>query len=233
MIYILHGENISKSRSLIVNQQKKLAIETKTEVDINDITANQLYEMGVAGSLFGDMPFIVLDVTAYRKQSAEDYINALNRLPTETNIIIFAQKTLSKTNPFLSSAEILNAKVLTNTIEEDSNVFRFVDNLFAKNRTATYQELNRLENAGTDQFWIFSMILYGLRNIFNYVYDSPKLDKMKSFQIDKLKKQSEKFSKETVQKLFNDLYGIEKRAKTGSIEIDMFLTSAIEKVLNS
>ena len=233
MIYIVHGDNLAKSRLLITNQQKKVGIETKTETTINDVTPSQIYELGASTSLFGEPPFVVIDITGFRKQSADDYITTLKKLPATAHIILLAQKTLPKSNPFLAAVTTLDAKVIVNTIEDDSNIFRLADYVFSKNRTASYKELYKLSGAGTDNFYIFSMLLFGLRGLFNYIYDSPKVAKLKEFQLAKFKKQAAGFSQTTIKMLFYELYELEKKAKTGLLDPELFVTCAVEKVLNS
>lgn len=57
MIYIVHGDDYPKSRKLIINQQKKLAMGLKTERDVSDITPKELYEIACSFDIFGNAPF--------------------------------------------------------------------------------------------------------------------------------------------------------------------------------
>lgn len=233
MIYIVHGEDTSKSRALILNHQKKLGVSNKILLDIKNTTANEVYEKSLSNSLFGEVPLIVLDVTEAGKSGLESFIEALKKIPENTTVIVFSAKPLSKTNIFIGNAESLKAKVLENSVFADANIFRFTDVLYSKNRASTYKELNKLILEEFDPFYIFSMVLYGLRNIAKVLWQSPSTQKMKPFQIDKTRTMLSGFSANKVKELFTDFYAIEKKAKTGQIPIEMMLTLSVEKVLNS
>jgi DNA polymerase III delta subunit len=233
MIYIVHGEDTSKSRALILNHQKKLGTPSRINLNIKDTSPNEVYENSVSTSLFGDAPLVVLDVSDAGRNDYKSFIDAFKKVPETATIIIFSTKALSKTNVFISSATELNAKVLENSVFADANIFKFTDVLYSKNRVATYKEMNKLLLEEYDPFYIFSMILYGLRNMAKVLWDAPSTRKMKSFQTDKTKGMLNQFSESKIKLLFNELYDIEKKAKTGQIPIDMLLTLSVEKVLNS
>jgi len=90
MIYIVHGDDISKSRILIQNQQKKLNIEARIEIDITDITPDAVYEKSCSNDLFGNLPFIVLDITSAGRMNMDKYIEILEKAPIATTIIVLS-----------------------------------------------------------------------------------------------------------------------------------------------
>ncbi len=233
MIYIVHGEDTSKSRALILNHQKKLGVSAKILLDIKNTTPSEVYEKSISGSLFGEAPLVVLDVTEAGRGEYKSFIGAIKKVPENTTLIIFSSKSLSKTNIFVAGANDLKAKIFENNVFADANVFRFTDVLYSKNRSGTYKELNKLILEEYEPFYIFSMILYGLRNIAKVLWQAPSVQKMKPFQLDKTKVILNKFSANKVKELFVDFYGIEKKSKTGQIPIEMMLTLGVEKVLNS
>jgi DNA polymerase III delta subunit len=233
MIYIVHGEDTSKSRSLILNHQKKLGVPEKVLLDVKSASPNELYERSISTSLFGEAPLIILDVTDAGRSNMEGFIETMKKIPEATTLIVFSTKQLSKTNAFISNAAQLKAKVLENTVFADANIFKFTEVLYSKNRPGTYRELNKLLSEDYDPFYIFSMVLYGIRNLAKVLWSAPSTHKMKPFQLDKNRATLEHFSEDKVKQLFADLYDIEKKAKTGQVPIDMMLTLGIEKVLNS
>jgi DNA polymerase III delta subunit len=232
MIYIVHGDNSSQSRALILNQQKKLGVETRIEIEADQITPEQLYEKTVSSDLFGNLPFIVLDVTNINKQAQELFIKIFKRIPDKTNLIIYSQKTLTKTSPILTMVDDSDVKLVASSKETKSNIFKFVDNLFYKNRSETYLELEKLVHENADPFYIISMILYGARTLANYIYDSPAAVSMKPFVKSKVEKQSKAFTKDSVKTIFNNLYEIDKKTKVGELSPDLAVTIAVEKILS-
>ena len=173
MIYIVHGEDTSKSRALILNHQKKLGVATKILLDIKSATPNEVYEKSISNSLFGETPLVVLDVTEAGRGEYKSFIGAIKKIPENTTLIIFSPKSLPKTNVFIANAKDLKAKILENNVFADANIFRFTDVLYSKNRVGTYKELNKLILEEYEPFYIFSMILYGLRNIAKVLWQAP------------------------------------------------------------
>jgi DNA polymerase III delta subunit len=207
MIYVVHGDNLSYSRKIILNQQKKLGETARTEVSVADITPQDLQNLVTSPDLFGTPPFIVLDISELKRTNPKDYIEVIKQTPEEATLIILSPKELGKTSPFLALA-VNGAKIILNKTQPKSNVFKLVDSLFKGFRKAAYKELQTLTLEDQDPFYIFSMILYGAR------------------------KNSGNFEPEQLKALFNELYSVDKKAKTGEIPIDMMLTLTVEKVLS-
>jgi len=239
MIYIVHGDDLSKSRVLIVNQQKKSNVETKTEVGINDISPTKLVELATSGDLFGNTPFIVLDITNAGKLDLNPYVEKLVGLPAQAGLpqkatlIILSAKPLSNTNPFIKNVSKLKAKIIENERKPEGNIFRFIDYLFLKKRKLAYKEAANLSKEGLDPFYIFSMLLYEARNVASVIFDSPKLYKLSPFAKSKAVSHSKSFSEAKIKRLFNDFLTIDKQTKVGEITPDLMLMLAMEKVLNS
>lgn len=233
MIYIVHGEDTPKSRALIVNHQKKLNNVSRINLDLKNISPEQLYEKCVSNSLFGEAPLVVLDITDNKKTDISDYIEKLTKIPDETTLIIYCAKLLGKTNPFIKNADAIKAKVIENNTFSDANVFKFTDALFEKNRIQAYKELNKLTLKGFDPFYIFSMTMFGLRSIAKSVWKAPSVLKQKPFQISKNQGLARRFSSENLDNFFEYFYDLEKKTKTGVITPELMLTLSVEKVLNS
>jgi DNA polymerase III delta subunit len=213
MIYIVHGEDLPKSRALILNHYKKSGLESKVEVEITDITPEKLYELTHTSDIFGSPQYVVLDVSKAGRLNVEKYIEVLEKTPESVVVVVLSSKALGKMNAFIKESARLNAKVIENALEPESNIFKFVDAVYSKNRTKAYQELQKLLKEDKDQFYIFAMILYGLRTAKSRF--------------------AANFSESVVKNLFTELYRLDKQVKTSDIDSETMLTLAIEKVLNS
>jgi DNA polymerase III delta subunit len=207
MIYIVHGENFSYSRNIILNQQKKLRSSSRTEIAINDISPNQLKDVCNSFDMFGTPPFIVLDISKAGRMNLEPYIEAVTNLPVETTLIIMSSKDLPVGNFFIKNAAKIGAKVVKNERKISSNIFKFIDSVFNGRRETIYKELSKLMKDDVDQFYLFSMILYGARKNHN------------------------KFGDNGLKTLFMELYKIDKNVKTGNISPELFIPYTIEKIL--
>lgn len=233
MVYIVHGDNPSLSRALIQNQQKKLETESKIEIDINDTSPEDFFEKTHSGDLFGKSPFVVLDVTKAGRTNVEKYIEVLKNVPKETVIIVYSEKSLSSTNAFIKRCKEMDAKVISNDVEKDSNIFKFIDALFYKNRQTAYKELRKLKTNQSSPFEIFPMILYGLRTIAGAKFNSPSFMKTGGFVKNKATTQAKGFSQDQIKKLFMIMYELDRGSKFGEVDPEMLVTLATESVLNS
>lgn len=231
MIYIVHGDDISKSRILIKNQQKKLNADSMIELNIADTTPNQLSEKTHSNDLFGNPPFIVLDVTNMGRMNVDGFIEKIKTIPSEATLIILSDKNLSKTNAFIKSASAFNAKVNASELTPQGNIFRFIDALFYKQRGKTYNELSKLLEEQVSPFEIFPMILYGIRSVAAAKLNSPSFVKKASFIKAKAQGQAKLYSKEDILRIFNELQEIDRGTKLGEYDPEMALNLAVERIL--
>jgi DNA polymerase III delta subunit len=233
MIYLVHGEDVPKTRALIVNQQKKLKVETKTELEINDTTPQTLESSIMSRSLFGDAPFILLDVTKAGRKKMDEYIEVLKKTSKDTTVIIVAYKDLPKTNAFIKSQNALKLKIIKNEKIPSSNVFRFLDALADKSRKRTYRELSKLIKEDQDEMYLIAMVQYMFRNLAYGIFKSPQFNKINPYVKNKTKAQLKNFTQPEIKNLYNEIYNIDKNTKTGVMDPSNGLTLAVEKVLNS
>jgi DNA polymerase III delta subunit len=230
MIYIVHGEDLSYSRNIILNQQKKLGMPARIEVSVSDVSPQQLQENITTFDIFGTPPFIVLDVSGSGRMKLDDYVKILEKTPDKTTLIILSSKELSKTNAFIKNASKLGAKVVLAQKKPSSNVFRFVDYIYNGSRRQAYQEYKKLMEDGEDSFYLLSMILYGLRNISYAKYNSPEFGKIAPFAKSKAIEQSKHYEEKEIVKLYKDLYKLDKELKTGIILPEAAIPLIMEKI---
>ncbi|MBW6441920.1 hypothetical protein K0B04_03415 [Patescibacteria group bacterium] len=233
MIYIVHGEDLSKSRALIQNQQKKSGIETRLEFNISDITAENLFEKSCSNDLFGNPPFIVLDVTSAGRLNMDSFIEKMEKIPDSTTLIILSGKTLPKTNAFIKNSLKLKAKMNLNEKAPQSNIFNFVDAVFYKQRNKAYSELNKLYKDQVSPFEILTMIFYGLRTVASAKFESPSHKKAHNFVKRKTASQSKLFSDTQLLEIIEKLRKIDIKSKLSEIDEELLIPMVIETVLNS
>lgn len=233
MIYIVHGDDISKSRILIQNQQRKLGIESRIEVDVTEITPENLYEKACSNDLFGNPPFIVLDITNAGRSNLEPFVKSMEKIPPTTTLIILSNKTLTKTNVFMKETERLKAKLNLSEMAPKSNIFNLIDAIFSKKRDSSYTELSKLMKDQIPPFEILSMIFYGLRTVSSAKFGSPSYKKMHDFVKRKASSQSDKFSDQELRNIFEKLRKLDMKSKLSEVDEELLVPLAIEIVLNS
>ena len=231
MIYILHGDNLSAIRTYILKLQQELNAESKSELTL-DQSADDVYSATASADFFGNNPFVTLDISDLGRKNADAYIEVLTKVPADTTLIIFSNKELGKANAFLKAAPELKARTLVFNDVPKSNVFKFVDAVFSKNRKLAYLELSNLEEDGEDAFYIFSMLMYGLRNLVYLKFDSAMQHKISPFMKSKFVRFSQGFEGGEIKSLYQDLYDMEVKAKTGRINLALMIPLSVEKILN-
>jgi DNA polymerase III delta subunit len=230
MIYIVHGEDLSYSRNIILNQQKKLGSPARTEISLSKTTPEHLKEISATFDIFGTPPFIVLDISDAGRMNLDKYVDAISKIPAETVLIVLSAKELSKSNAFIKNSQKLGAKIIHAVKKPTSNVFKFIDYVFSGNRSPAYKELKRLTLDDEDPFYLISMLLYGLRNIAYVKFNSPEFNKVSPFAKNKARNQAKHYTKEAVRNLFAQFYKADKNLKTGELSPEVALPFIIEKV---
>lgn len=233
MIYIVHGDDYPKSRRLVINQQKKMAMGLKVEREAAEFSPRELYETACSFDIFGNPPFVVLNIPHTKMANAEEYIKVMTKIPKETVLIILCARELGRTNAFYKNAAKIRAKVVLNNQPEDSNIFKFVDSVYFKNKHTAYEELEKLTDDGADPFYILSMLLYGLRNLAHAKYNTAQFAKKKSFVREKALSQADRYDHHDIINLFDFMYQTDKKLKTGMIDQNIVLVYTIEKILNT
>jgi DNA polymerase III delta subunit len=230
MIFLIHGDDLSKTRLTILKLQERLGAKNKKEVDITDITPEQLRGFTNTFSLFGESPFIAVDISSIGNKKFDDHLKVIEKAPEAATIIFFSNKELGASN-FIVKFVKNNGKIVINKLTPSSSIFNFLDSLFTRNRRSTYQELRKLLINDEDPFHIFSMIVYGIRNLAYVKLESPMAAKMAPFVKSKTVRQSSNFSAANLLELYKEVYLIDKNLKTGLISPDIVIPYTIEKIL--
>jgi len=233
MIYIVHGDDLSKSRILIQNQQKKLNSKSRIEVDITETTPEEIYKKSHSNDLFGNPPFIVLDITNAGRLNLDPFIKILEKIPDTTNLIVLSAKSLSKTNAFIKNAGKLKARTNFNELVPQGSVFKLVDATFYKQRGKAYSELSKLLADSVSPFEIFSLVLYGLRTVSSANFNSPSYKKLHDFVKKKSQSQSKLFTTQQLINIFEELRKIDMKSKLSEIDEEILIPMTVEIVLNS
>jgi DNA polymerase III delta subunit len=231
MLYLLHGNDVSATRNYIVSFiAEKNAY--KKEVSLADFAETNFLSEMLAVSMFDSTYVFVIDVSDNFDDIEATLEVFSTAVPQSTDIILFSGKTIPKNNKTYKSLVGADAKVVSFKKEENTGlIFKFVDSVFELNRKKTYLQAQQLFNQDVVPFYIFSMLLYGLRNVAHAKFNSAKFNKMSPFVKNKSKKQAENFTEAQVLNLFEVFYKLDVKVKTGVILPDLLVSLAIESVL--
>ncbi len=234
MIYIVHGTDYTANRKIVKNQQKKITNVIVFEKKLEELTPDELNSQVSAFGIFGETPFVVIDISASKTGDYTDHIQIIKDAPETATVILLANKSLTKSNAFIKAAASLKAKIVENTKPIEGNVFAYVDAVFAKDRTKAYKELQKaMTLEDNDPIYFFSLLLYGLRTVGYLVCGSDKGKTLSPFTKSKYEKFATKFSEQSIKEIYTYFYDLDKNAKTGVMPLDLLLPLAMEKVINS
>jgi len=231
VIYVLHGENVSAIRNFILKLKKDHNIGSSKELLLEDTSPAEIAELISGIDMFGAIPMVTLDVTKMGRTKVDSYIEVLLSVPDESLFVVFSGKDLYKANAFVKQSPKIGARVMPFKEISDSNIFKLVDYVFGGNRIASYKELRKLILSGADNFYIFSMLVYGLRNVTYAKFESPMFTKMSPFVKSKASSQSQKFTQDQVVRLYEKFYQLDVGSKNGQVSPELLVPLGIEAVL--
>lgn len=231
MIYIVHGEDLSSSRKFITNLQDQNKIDSRIDLNISEATSTELSHKLNSIDIFGGKQMLVFDVSGMGRMNVDAFIDVIANTPQDFILIVLSSKELSSANAFIKNSSKLGARVMPFKKIADTNIFKFADYVFDGNRKMAYKELKKLTLNGEEPIYIFTMLLYNLRNIALAKYDSKLYGKLAPFVKSKVSKQSNLFTKKNIQTIYGTFYKLDIDAKTGGVNPELLVPLAVEKVL--
>jgi DNA polymerase III delta subunit len=228
MIFLLHGDNITLLEKALLEFKKTIDGET-LEFNAADITPPQFLDAARTFDIFQNPPFIVMRFE--KSVDVQPYYELLDQVPKETKTVLVFPYSLGVTHILMKNPKKVLIKESSVAQKKNADIFRFVDSVFLQNRKLAHAELEALVDEKNDPFYIFSMILYGLRNIFYAKFNSPELATMKDFSKRKALSQAAKFEESEIIDLFAFMHDLDKKVKTGELPADLMNFLAVEKVL--
>lgn len=229
MIFVIHGENLTLLEKALVEFKKTVDGET-LEFLAAQITPAQLLDTARTFDIFQKPPFII--VRFEKTTDVKPFYEQLINVPKETKLVLVFPFNLGVTHVLMKNPNKLVIKQSSVAQKKNADIFRFVDSVFMQNRNLAHAELEALTEEKNDPFYIFSMLLYGLRNIFFAKFNSPELLEMKDYTKKKSLSQAAKFEENQVVELFSYFHDLDKKVKTGEIPADLMNFLAVEKVLS-
>src|SRR3990167_2137592 len=217
MIYILHGDNLPKSRDFILDLERSLGDCAKFEFRALDTLSEKIEEVGLSVDMFGRPKLIVIDISGAGRMNLTGYKDVAKRISDYANVVILSGSELTKGNEFIKSSQEIGAKVIINKTPATSNIFAFVDAVVAKNRSLSYLELKNLLLSGEDDIYLLTMLTYGLRNL--------------SYAKNKVQSATSKYSEVGIKEIYKYFYDLDLKAKTGGYPDGILVPLAIEKML--
>jgi len=231
MIYILHGDNLSKSRDFILELAGALGDCIKFEFKITETPPEKIRDYGLNIDMFNRPKLVVIDISGAGRMNLTSYREVIRKISSNANVVILSESELTKGNEFIKSSLEIGAKVILNKIPATSNIFAFVDAVVAKNRSLSYLELKKLLLLGKNEIHLLTMLIYGLRNLAYVKFSSEAFLKVSPFVKTKAQNAALRYSEEDIKEIYKYFYDLDLKAKTGGYPDGVLVPLAIEKML--
>lgn len=223
MITIIHGDDIAASRDYLFELKKSLP---GISFDKENFTYVNLLQILKGSTLFAETKNIFIENFLSTKKTVPNFkeiINLINKNDAKFNIVFWDNNELSK--PTLS----LFKDVKTKLFKIPQSLFSFLDNIKPNNTMSLVAFHELLKTSDTEM--VFYMMLRQFRLLLALSDGSNAIDETKRlapWQKNKLKRQAHFFSFEKLKSIYNKLFEIDLKTKTGEITN---LTNSIDILL--
>ncbi len=92
MIYIIHGEDLSSSRKFILNLQDQNSVTSRLDLEISEVSANDIVQKLNSIDMFGGRQMIVLDISKMGRMNVDDYVDAVSNTPSDFILVLLSNK---------------------------------------------------------------------------------------------------------------------------------------------
>lgn len=188
--------------------------------EIEDENISEILAELSSENLFGDKNIYIVDVTENEISTIQEF---LKKIPPVCDLIIVYRDTLEKSSKILKSVPS-DISQLEFKKTKSGNVFAFVDSLVAQDITKTYLELSKLDE---NEVLIFNNIVSAARSLLSIKKDLNIKNKIIPFKVGFYKKNSEKYTLEELEEIYNNLHTNDLKFKKGEINGEMLLLHSV------
>ncbi len=226
MLYILHGDDVVSSRKRLSELTSEFS--STGYLDVEKILCTEIVQALSSSDLFLEKKCVVIEkILKLPKKELETLIELANSPDASITLILWHNTELSKV--FLGKFKKANIESFT----LPKLFFTFLDNLFPHSITKEIDLLSKMGNVEDEQ--IFYAMIKRIRQLMMIKSNSnsSELTKMSPWQFGKIKEQSLKWKVEELEKIYNELFDLEIKMKSGGLmlpikkHLDILLMHAI------
>lgn len=221
MITIIHGDDISSSRSYFLELRQKQ--KNFVSFDGGKITITDLVQNIEGSGLFGDTKSIFIEDLLSKLKKTEkttkEMLNFIAKSTKDSNFVLWESKEIQKRDLSLFKDAIVKIFKLP------KNIFLFLDNLKPLNSRNLLRLFHEALDSGIKEELILFMIQRQIRLLLALSGDSSQIidevSRLAPWQTGKLEKQALLFSELQLKQIYFKLYEIEIAQKTGSSSLSL------------
>ncbi len=221
MITIIHGDNVSESRSYFLELKQKY--KDFVLFDGSKMTITDLVQNIEGSSLFGNTKTIFIEefLTKFKKTNKEskEMLDFIIKNTKSSTFVLWESKEILKRDLSLFK----NATV--NFFKLPKNIFLFLDNLKPNNSKILLNLFHQALDNGIKEELILFMLQRQIRLLLALSDQGEtsidELARLAPWQMGKLERQTMSFNVTTLKKIYKKLYEIEIGQKTGGLSLSL------------
>jgi len=228
MIYLIHGDDIIKSRDALVNIKKSYGGNFLSQVVDQDFKLGEFVSTYYTKSIFPEKKRImVLEVEESKKVMIPEFYEFIAGAE-DPDLLLFSPKKFPANTKIVKIVKD-RGKILLFEGADDKKVFKLLDYLSTKDKEKSYLELNRLLSNGLDPLYILSMITYQIRNISNLKFEAKtNIGKLHPYVVKKTQATLKNFNDKSLVEIYKKILDTELSIKSSQFDE----TFSLERLIN-
>lgn len=216
---LIYGEKTDQSRAFLTALKKKFDL-------VETLEAKELEDGALAEKVYGqDLFESGKKLIVVEGLPKAEFIEAIRKAPANTAIWTDEKVNAKRLKEFDGFVKKIFEEVFP------INAFSFADRFFARELANSIRSFEDVINQKIAFEIIVGALNFRLRQI-RLLKDGAGLDKLKSYQLQKLKKMSSLWSKEELEKLYAELINLDEGVKSGKIKNESGMVTLIISALS-
>lgn len=212
MIYLLHGDDIARSRNELFTLKASFPGREVREISGKSLEESDLIQSLSSQSLFGDELVVIIEnicsANAKKPKKLEELLTSILNESQKNTIILWEEKEASKT-----ALSILTGKAKITLFKLPTQLFQFLDGIRPQNLHESIRIFTTLIQSEPPEL-IHAMLVKRVRQLLLLV-SGETLESSQAWQVSRLTNQSKFFTLKGLTKLYHDVILADYQMKSG------------------
>lgn len=234
MLYIFHGtDTATSSRKMVATitaMRKKKPDASFFRVEDGKLTQDIVNELAGGQGLFEQKYIVEIQYPFEKADTKDAFLKNLKELEESDNIFLVIEGKILKAdlNKIEKKSEKLFEHNLDKAVKKDGfNLFSLADAVGNKDKKNGWVILQSAFKRGTSPEEIHGVLWWQIKSMYSTMVGNPSQTGMKDFTYNKSKRFAEKYRKEDVEKIMNDLIEMSHEAHLGTQNFKLSLEKFI------
>ena len=231
MLYIFHGSDTATSSkkmiATIAQMQKKKPDASFFRVEDGKLTQDIVNELTLSQGLFEQKYIVEIQYPLEKADTKGVFLKNLKELSESDNVFLVLESEINKTD--LKKIEKHSEKLFEHNVEKsvkknDINLFNVAEQIMKGDKKNGWAGLRKALDAGISPEEIHGVLWWQVKSIYmSKISKNASSAGMKEFTFNKAKRLGEKYRKEDVEKIMNELVEMSHEAHLGNKDFELGL----------